>query len=162
MSCYGTFSNSHNVTIQMSLRSESPSKYVFVLTYLALLWVVDWPLSISYSNHSQELSSPSPSDVHLRGRETLCRPTPSNFLPTWDTQHSLHVLQFLCRYVRNLGFFSRTLLPGLTMWVWVSCVQLCDPMNCNLPGSSVHGIFQARILEWVATSFSRSGLTLPL
>ena len=99
----------------MSLASESPSKYVFVLTYLALLWVVDWPLSISYSNHSQELSSPSPSDVHLHGRETLCRPTPSNFLPTWNTQHSLHVLQFLCRYVRNLGFFSRTLLPGLTM-----------------------------------------------
>ena len=32
---------------------------------------------------------------------------------------------------------------------------LCDPMDCNLPGSSVHGIFQARILEWVAILFSR-------
>ena len=31
----------------------------------------------------------------------------------------------------------------------------CDPMNCSLPGSSVHGILQARILEWVAISFSR-------
>ena len=30
---------------------------------------------------------------------------------------------------------------------------LCYPMDCSLPGSSVHGIFQARILEWVATSF---------
>ena len=31
----------------------------------------------------------------------------------------------------------------------------CYPMDCRLPGSSVHGIFQARILEWVAMSFSR-------
>ena len=32
---------------------------------------------------------------------------------------------------------------------------LCDPIDCSLPGSSVHGILQARILEWVAISFSR-------
>ena len=32
---------------------------------------------------------------------------------------------------------------------------LCDPMECSLPGSSVHGISQARIPEWVAASFSR-------
>ena len=32
----------------------------------------------------------------------------------------------------------------------------CDPMDCSLPGSSVHGIVQARILEWVAISFSKS------
>ena len=32
---------------------------------------------------------------------------------------------------------------------------LCDPMDCSPPGSSVHGILQARILEWVAISFSR-------
>ena len=31
------------------------------------------------------------------------------------------------------------------------CSTLCDPMDCNLPGSSVHGILQASILEWVAT-----------
>ena len=36
-----------------------------------------------------------------------------------------------------------------------SCLTLCNPMNCCLPGSSVHGIFQARILEGVAISFSR-------
>ena len=36
-----------------------------------------------------------------------------------------------------------------------SCPTLCDPMDCNLPGSCVHGIFQARILEWVAILFSR-------
>ena len=36
-----------------------------------------------------------------------------------------------------------------------SCPTLCDPVDCSLPGSSLHGIFQARILEWVAISFSR-------
>ena len=36
-----------------------------------------------------------------------------------------------------------------------SCPTVCDPMDCSPPGSSVHGIFRARILEWVAISFSR-------
>ena len=36
-----------------------------------------------------------------------------------------------------------------------SCPTVWDPMNCSLPGFSVHGIFQARVLEWVAISFSR-------
>ena len=36
-----------------------------------------------------------------------------------------------------------------------SCWTLWDPMDCSLPGSSVHGIFQAIVLEWIAISFSR-------
>ena len=36
-----------------------------------------------------------------------------------------------------------------------SCLTLCNPMDCSPPGSSVHGILQARILEWVALPFSR-------
>ena len=36
-----------------------------------------------------------------------------------------------------------------------SCPTLCDPMDCSLPGSSIHGLLQARVLEWVAISFSR-------
>ena len=35
-----------------------------------------------------------------------------------------------------------------------SCLTLCDPMDCSPPGFSVHGILQARTLEWVAISFS--------
>ena len=35
-----------------------------------------------------------------------------------------------------------------------SCLTLCDPMDCSLPGSSVHGICQARVLEWGAIAFS--------
>ena len=41
------------------------------------------------------------------------------------------------------------------MLVLQSCLALCSPMNCNPPGSAVHGILQARILEWVAIPFSR-------
>ena len=37
-----------------------------------------------------------------------------------------------------------------------SCPTLCDPMDCSLPGSSIHGIFQARVLEWGAIAFSLS------
>ena len=48
---------------------------------------------------------------------------------------------------------------GLPRWQWSevaqSCPILCDPMDCNLTGSSIHGIFLARILEWVAMPFSR-------
>ena len=36
-----------------------------------------------------------------------------------------------------------------------SCPTLCDPMDCSPPGSSIRGILQAEILEWIAISFSR-------
>ena len=45
--------------------------------------------------------------------------------------------------------------PSLCVLSLQSCPTLCDPMDCSLPGSSVHGILQARILEWAAISFSR-------
>ena len=41
------------------------------------------------------------------------------------------------------------------VFVTQSCLTLCDPMDCGPPDSSVHGILQARILEWVAILFSR-------
>ena len=41
-----------------------------------------------------------------------------------------------------------------------SCLTLCDPMDCSPPGSPVHGIFQARVLEWVATAFSNQYTTM--
>ena len=52
--------------------------------------------------------------------------------------------------------------PGKPSWclkvkvlVPQSCPTLCDPMDCSPPGFSIHGIFQAWVLEWVAISFSR-------
>ena len=43
-----------------------------------------------------------------------------------------------------------------------SCLPLSDPMDCSLPGSSVHGIFQARVLEWGAIAFSSYNLNMHL
>ena len=40
-------------------------------------------------------------------------------------------------------------------WSLQSCLTLCDPRDQGLPGSSVHGILQARVLEWIAIPFSR-------
>ena len=39
-----------------------------------------------------------------------------------------------------------------------SCLTLSDPMDCSLLGSSIHGIFQARVLEWGAIAFSNTGV----
>ena len=43
-----------------------------------------------------------------------------------------------------------------------SCPTLSDPMDCSLLGSSIHGLFQARVLEWGAIAFSNSSLLLDL
>ena len=55
----------------------------------------------------------------------------------------------LCRQIRyQLSYQKESEVAQLGL-------TLCDPMDCSLLGSSVHGIFQARVLEWVAISFSR-------
>ena len=58
----------------------------------------------------------------------------------WRT-HAL----ILCKYDEYYACVNAKLLQ--------SCLTLCDPMDCSLPGSSVHGILQASILEWVAIPF---------
>ena len=54
---------------------------------------------------------------------------------------------------------SLPIIKCVCVWVCVLVVQsyptLCDPMDCSPPGSSVHGIFQARVLEWGAMAFSK-------
>ena len=64
-------------------------------------------------------------------------------------------------YSQEFGMAIRGLVFALSFLVvkWSEviqlCLTLCDPMDYSLPGSLVHGIFQARVLEWVAISFSR-------
>ena len=59
---------------------------------------------------------------------------------------------------KNTGVGYHFLLHGVKVKseseVAQSCPTLSDPMDCSLPGSSVHGIFQARVLEWVVIAFS--------
>ena len=70
-------------------------------------------------------------------------------------------INYTYTYVHSMGLNYRvsSRVPMLYS-EWVSewsrslCQTLCDPMDCSLPGSSLHGILQARVLEWVAISFS--------
>ena len=52
-------------------------------------------------------------------------------------------------------FFTTSATQEAQVLVAQSCLTLCNPTNCNLPGSSVYGILQERILKWVAISSSR-------
>ena len=56
--------------------------------------------------------------------------------------------------MRSFFFFTILCTCGISD-IHMSCLTLCDSMNCSPPGSSVHGILQAGILEWVAIPFSR-------
>ena len=57
------------------------------------------------------------------------------------------------QYVDNLSIEAVHII--VKFLVTQSCPTLCSPVDCSPPGSSVHGIVQARILGWVAISFSR-------
>ena len=48
---------------------------------------------------------------------------------------------------------KKSICVSVCVCVW--CPTLCDPMDCIPPGSSIHGILQARVLEWAAIPFSR-------
>ena len=67
----------------------------------------------------------------------------------------------------SLGFSRQKYWSGLPLpspmhesEVAQSCPTLCNPMDCSLPGSSIHEIFQARVLEWVAIAFSKNRLQI--
>ena len=72
-----------------------------------------------------------------------------------------------CSWIRRINIMKMSTLPKVSE-VAQSCPTLCDPMDCSLPGSSVRGIFQARVLEWGAIAlfptkrFMVSGLNLSL
>ena len=74
----------------------------------------------------------------------------------------LFLFQILCPYrLSSTVLYSKSLLVIDFIYVCVyaqSCQTLFDPMDCSLPGSSVHGIYQTRILEQVAIFFSRGNL----
>ena len=75
---------------------------------------------------------------HRRQPTRLCRPWDS---PGKNTGVGCHFL-LQCMKVESESEVAQ------------SCLTLSDPMDCSLPGSSVHGIFQARVLEWGAIAFS--------
>ena len=78
------------------------------------------------------------------------RQQPTSLLRPWDSPG------------KNTGVGRHFLLQCMKVKseseVAQSCPTLCDPTDCSLPGSSIHGIFQARVLEWVAIAFSNNVL----
>ena len=73
-------------------------------------------------------------------------------IPWWPQVFLLQPSHFLLsEMVENQYLLS----PGFSCLVTKSCQILCNPMDCSPPGSSVHGISQARILEWAAMLSSR-------
>ena len=83
------------------------------------------------------------------GRSTLVAPPPSSswLILTWSLRSHLRsgenqVFSFIHTHTVKWSEAAQ------------SCPTLCDPIDCSLPGSSLHGILQARVLEWVAISFS--------
>ena len=58
-------------------------------------------------------------------------------------------------FILQIKFLEEQKFSEKKSEVTQSCPTLCDPMDCSLPGSSFHGIFQARVLEWGAMAFSK-------
>ena len=79
----------------------------------------------------------------------------------WDNL-KISLVPSICKEISRTNSHSPVLKPvtqfiHLCLCRLLSCVWLfCDPMDCSPPGSSVHGILQARILEWVAILFFRA------
>ena len=84
-----------------------------------------------------------------------CLENPMDRRAWWATVHGVAKNQtrltfsfFFCLKLSSWYQYSEVLVAQL-------CLTLCDPMNCSPPGSSIHGILQARTLKWVAIPFSR-------
>ena len=76
-----------------------------------------------------------------------------------STHTNTHTFTGACihKYICPLNYGKKNfLLWSEVKWseITQSCPTLCNPVDCGPPGSAIHGIFQARILEWVAISFS--------
>ena len=115
------------------------------------------PLSLGFSRQKYWSGLPFPSPMHacmhacqvtsvVSNSVRPHRRQPTRLLCPWDSQG------------KNSGVGCHSLLQCMKVKseseVAQSCPTPCDPVDCSLPGSSVHGIFQARVLEWGAIAFS--------
>ena len=120
------------------------------------------PLSMGFSNqeYGSGLPFPSPGDLPNPGIKHRSPALQADSLLT-ELQGKPRICICMCVY-KYMGFPGASMVkhpPANTAEseseVAQSCPTLCNPIDCSLPGSSVHGIFQAIVLEWVAISFSR-------
>ena len=99
-----------------------------------------WAAVHGFAKSQARLSTLTTAAKSLQSCPTLCSPRP------WDSPG------------KNTGVGCHFLLQCMKVKSESEVTQLCptlrDPMDCSLPGSSTHGIFQARVLEWGAIAFS--------
>ena len=76
----------------------------------------------------------------------------------WTEVKSKYFLRFLLAVIVHFFFVFRFLMCSDALL----CLTLCDSKDCSLPGSFVHGVFQARVLEWGAIAFSKGMTTTPV
>ena len=107
------------------LRCPSTDKWIRRLWYIYIVW-----------NTAAAAAAKS-----LQSCPTLCDPIDSRDSPGKNTGVGCHFL-LQCMKVKSESEVAQ------------SCPTLSDPMDCSPPGSAVHGIFQARVLEWSAIAFS--------
>ena len=124
-------------TVNSIAKSQTRQKSIMVMFKLVLAWVTYSRLHTAAAATSLQLCP------------TLCDPvdgSPSGSPRPWDSPG------------KNTGVGCHFLLQCMNVKseseVAQSCSTLSDLMDCSLPGFSVHGIFQARVLEWGAIAFS--------
>ena len=114
---------------------------------------MDHPFSTSILLHKLFTLPAAPAAKSLQSCPTLCDPIdwtmqPARLPRPWDSPG------------KNTGVGCHFLLQCMKVKSESEVIQLCptcsDPMDCSPPGSSIHGIFQARVLEWGAIAFSKS------
>ena len=104
-------------------------------------WFISYMILYMFQCHSPK-SSPAPSPTKSK---RLLYTSVSLLLSCWQG------------YRFKMSICTMLQKSHCSVWEWSHSVvsDSCDPMDCSPPGSSVHGIFQARILEWLAISSSR-------
>ena len=141
----------NNYTTVMESRSVSITD-----EWIKVMWYTHThhPPPMEYYTHPQ-WNTAAAAAKSLQSCPTLrpCRRQPTRLPDPWDSPG------------KNTGVGCHFLLQCVEVKseseVAQSCPTLRDPMDCSPPGSSVHGIFQARVLEWGATAFSKWNTTQP-
>ena len=151
--------SSNESYVPKTLRSSVVDMYVYIPcrsgahTYTHMILICDSSLDLTFFLTIQVTSYHTVKQPVLRSLVHLCSVVISSG-KIWKTENLRHLylpistIVLLCIKYCCCGLVSK----------W--CPTLCNPMDCSPPGSSVHGISQARILEWVAIPFS-SGSSWP-
>ena len=113
--------------------------------------------------HNERISTSKEGGLWMHNFDNICllcwQPPPIEVFHVAQFQRVLYFLWKTRSFqpsVVHTEYRSFHFLLKVKVLVPQSCPTLCDSMDCSLPGSSVHGIHQARILEWVAIPFSRA------